>query len=294
MTMNEPLSKPLSSKDRIVDLHSHTSASDGILSPAELVRLAAVRGVSILAITDHDSTQGIEEAIATACSLLDLVVIPGVEIGTDIPNGEVHILGYYVNFRDQAFQSQLEMLRESRLGRARNMIAKLADMGIRIEWSRVQEIAGNGAVGRPHIAQAMFENGHINSLQEAFTKYIGRNGPAYAERFKLTPTGAVQLITSVGGLPVIAHPADIRGLEALVKKLKPAGLVGIEAYYDGYPPEVVGNMVKLANKYDLIPCGGSDFHGRTPEEESDLGSTRVPPESAQRLLALAQQHLCGR
>ncbi|MDO8674189.1 MAG: PHP domain-containing protein, partial [Dehalococcoidia bacterium] len=231
MTVIGQPSELLSNKDQLVDLHSHTSASDGILSPASLVKLAAAKGVQILAITDHDSTHGVEEALAVARSFPNLLVIPGIEIGTDVPNGEVHVLGYYVHYGDQAFQRKLEMLRNARLVRAQKMIARLAKMGVKIEWIRVQEIAGSGSVGRPHLAQAMFEKGYITSLQEAFTKYIGRNCPAYAERYKLTPTEAVQLIASVGGLPVIAHPADIQELEALVKKLKPAGLVGIEAYY---------------------------------------------------------------
>ncbi|MBI2864131.1 MAG: PHP domain-containing protein [Chloroflexi bacterium] len=289
MTVSGRPSESLSSQDELVDLHSHTTASDGVLSPTELVDLAASRGLKILAITDHDSTEGIEEALEAARFHPNLQIVPGIEIGTDVTNGEVHILGYLLDYHNPSFQEQLKVMRESRQGRGKRIVAKLANLGIKIEWKRVQEIAGGGSVGRPHIAQAMFERGYIPSLQEAFIKYIGRTGPAYAERYKLTPLEAVKLIARVGGLPVIAHPGDIQSLEALVKKLKPAGLVGIEVYYDGYPPEVMNDLRKLAERHGLIPCGGSDFHGRTPGAESELGSTKVPMPSAQRLLALAQQ-----
>lgn len=268
-----------------VDLHLHTTASDGRLSPAEVVQLAVKLGLSIIAITDHDTTDGIEPALAAARSFPSLKVIPGVEIGTDIPHGEVHVLGYFIDYAQLELQRTLERLRNSRQDRARRMIAKLEKLGIRIEWSRVQELAGGGSIGRPHIAQAMFERGYIPSIREAFIKYIGREGPAYAEREKMTPAEAVELVISCGGLPVLAHPADIDDLEGFLAQLVAAGLVGIEAYYDGYARETIRWLVSLADKHGLIPCGGSDYHGLDSNAETPPGGVDIPLESARRLIA---------
>src|SRR3990172_548951 len=162
----------------LVDLHLHTTASDGRLTPTQLVKMAAERGLRFIAITDHDSTEGVAEALAAARPYPSLTVIPGVEGSTDIPRGEIHILGYYVNYLDPELQAILEKLRDSRELRAKNMIAKLGELGIHIRWERIEELAGGGSVGRPHIAQAMLEAGYIASLQEAFIRYIGRTGPA--------------------------------------------------------------------------------------------------------------------
>ncbi|MBI4301660.1 MAG: PHP domain-containing protein [Chloroflexi bacterium] len=271
-----------------VDLHLHTSASDGRLSPDELVHLAAQRGLRVIAITDHDSTEGIDAALAVAKGFPQLKVIPGVEVGTDIPRGEVHVLGYFIDHHDQAFQTTLKNLRHSRLKRAQTMVAKLADMGIHIEWQRVLELAGGGSVGRPHVAQAMFEAGYIPSLQEAFIKYIGRDGPAYAEREKMTPLEAVELVVKAKGLAVLAHPADIEVLEELLPKLQAAGLVGLEVYYNSYPPEVVARLEALAREKGLIACGGSDYHGLQSSVERDLGTVDVPLTAAEELIALAE------
>ncbi|HEY90985.1 MAG TPA: PHP domain-containing protein, partial [Dehalococcoidia bacterium] len=162
-----------------VDLHIHTDASDGQFSPAEVVSRAAARGLSVIAITDHDTTNGIDSALEAARSFPALQVIPGIEVSTDIPAGEAHILGYFINHADAELQAALEKMRNSRRERARKMVARLADIGCVIEWERVLEIAGSATVGRPHIAQVLIGNGCIDSFKDAFTRYIGRDGPAY-------------------------------------------------------------------------------------------------------------------
>ena len=272
-----------------IDLHSHSTASDGRLSPEELVKLAVDRGLSVIAITDHDSVEGIEPALLAARDLPPLQVIPGVEISTDIPQNEIHILGYFVDYHNLELKETLERLRNSRKVRAQRMLAKLANLGIHIEWERVQELAGEGAVGRPHIAQAAFERGYVSSLKEAFIKYIGRNGPAYVEREKMTPTEAVELIVRVRGLPVLAHPADIDNLEELLPELQKVGLVGLEAYYDGYPLNVKRHLASLAHKYGLVATGGSDFHGIEGSNETPLGGVEVPYECVEQLLKIARE-----
>ncbi|OGO04464.1 MAG: hypothetical protein A2Y60_04190 [Chloroflexi bacterium RBG_13_54_9] len=269
------------------DLHLHTSASDGRLNPAELVELAAARGLKVIAITDHDSTAGIDAAFEAAKAFPSLTVIPGVEINTDIPHGEVHILGYFIDYHQPDLQRTLATLRGARLDRAKKMVAKLEGLGISIEWERVLQLAKGGAVGRPHIAQAMYEKGYVSSFQEAFDRYLGRNGPVYVERYRLTPLEAVELVVQVKGLPVLAHPAELADLEDLLTQFQKAGLVGLEAYYNGYPIQTVRELVALANKHGLIASGGSDFHGN--ENDAPLGSVYVPLNAAQQLIALAKR-----
>jgi len=272
-----------------VDLHIHSTASDGRLSPADIVGKSAERGLTIIALADHDSVDGIAPAQAAAKAFPGLRVIPCVEISTDFPHGEVHVLGYFIDYNDQELKATLERLRNSRRERARGMIAKLGNLSVHISWQRVQEIAGSGSIGRPHIAQAMLEKGYIASLKEAFTKYISRDGPAYVERGKMTPQQAVGLILRTNGLPVLAHPLTINDPETMVIKLKAAGLVGIEAYYDGYTAEEINRLVSLANRHNLIASGGSDYHGLDNATETMIGDVDVPMESAEQLVVLAKQ-----
>jgi hypothetical protein len=272
-----------------VDLHLHTTASDGRLTPEEVVQAAAEKGLTIIAITDHDSVEGVSSAIEAARPFPSLTVIPGVEINTDVPDGAVHILGYLMDYEDKEFQSSLKELRHSRELRAQKMLAKLEDLGIYVDWQRVQELAGGGSMGRPHIALAMFERGYISSLEEAFMKYIGRKGPAYVKRLRLSPVEAVEMIIRAGGLPVLAHPADISNLEALVVQLRHVGLVGLEAYYNGYHNKTIQRLVGLADKHGLLTSGGSDFHGLGSAGETPIGGVNVPFNCAQRLIYLAEQ-----
>jgi predicted metal-dependent phosphoesterase TrpH len=272
-----------------VDLHIHTTASDGRLTPDEVVRVAAKQGMSVIAITDHDTIAGIDSALLAAEPLPSLRVIPGLEINTDIPNAEIHILGYFIDHRDEELEQTLVQLRNSREARARKIVAKLGELGVDIVLHRVMELASGGSIGRPHIAQAMLEQGYIPSLQEAFTKYIGRQGPAYVERERLSPQEAVKVVAKAGGLPVLAHPADIDRLEELLVKLKEVGLVGLEAYYNGYDRKTIDGLVRLAAKHGLITSGGSDFHGFADAHEAPIGAIDVPLDCAERLIALTER-----
>ena len=271
------------------DLHLHTTASDGRLTPQELVQKAVELKLDVIAITDHDSVEGIPPALEAAKNFTQLMVIPGVEINTDVPKGEVHILGYFIDYRDPGLNRTLEELRNSRNERGKKMVARLAEIGINIDWGRVQELAGGGSIGRPHIAQAMLEQGCVSSLREAFTKYIGRNGPAYVERKKLTPIEAVKVVLDANGLPVLAHPADIEKLEPFLLQLKKARIVGIEIYYNGYNPKTIAQLKRFAQKLDLIACGGSDYHGLGEYIGADIGSVNLPGESVEQLISLSKQ-----
>lgn len=273
------------------DLHVHSTASDGRHTPEDLVRMAVSRGVEVLAITDHDSVDGIPAALEAARAFPGLKVIPGVEISTDVPHGEVHVLGYFIDYTDPGLTAKLADLRDSRKVRARKMIGKLADMGVQVEWDRVQEIAGSGSVGRPHLARAMMEKGYVQSAREAFNKYIGREGPAYVEREKMTPEEVVEMIVKVGGLAVLAHPVDIDDLEELLPRLQRVGLIGIEAYYNGYTPKTVEYLASMSSKHHLIALGGSDYHGMDTITETPLGGVDLPPDNVKRLLGLAKKQI---
>jgi 3',5'-nucleoside bisphosphate phosphatase len=273
-----------------VDLHCHTTASDGMLTPEELVRRAAHLGVSIVAITDHDTVAGVPAAIA-AGRPLGVEVIPGVEINTDVPGSEAHILGYYVNDHDSALADELARLRDGRLRRAREMVAKLAEMGAPVALDRVLQIAGEGSVGRPHLAQALLEGGYVLTFNEAFDRYLGRNSPAYVERDKFTPAQACQLIRRSGGVPVLAHPIILNGrggiknplpLEVMLPELRDAGLLGLEVYYPGYDAVISERLMALARRYRLLMTGGTDFHVVLPER-LDLGGIYVPLRAVRRL-----------
>ncbi len=268
------------------DLHLHSTASDGRLSPEEVVQASAEQGLAVIAITDHDSVDGIAPALKAAEKYPSLRMIPGVEVSTDVPHGEVHVLGYFIDYASSELITRLSDFRNSRKVRAQKMIAKLALMGVQIEWDRVQVIAGTGSVGRPHIAQAMLERGYVQSQKEAFAKYIGREAPAYVERDKMTPEQVVELITRVGGLAVLAHPFEIEGLDQMIPRLQRVGLVGIEVYYNNYTPKTIQYLASLAHKHALIATGGSDYHGIDNATETPIGGINIPPECIDRLFAL--------
>ena len=213
-----------------VDLHLHTTNSDGRLTPTELIRLAAGKGLKVVSVTDHDSTEGLAEANETVREFPQMRIIPGIELSTDIPGDEIHMLGYFIKYDDAQFQDTLLRFRRGRVERAQLMVEKLDALGIHLEWDRVQAIAGEGSVGRPHIALAMVEAGYCTEPQYAFPEYLGRNGLAYVERPKMMPAEAVEMILGIGGVPVLAHPAYMTDMRSNIAELVPAGLVGMEVY----------------------------------------------------------------
>ena len=272
----------------VADLHLHTTASDGRLTPSQLIHLVGQRGLKLVAITDHDSTEGLAEAFQAASAFPGLTVIPGIELGTDIPGAEVHILGYWMDYQDPAFQATLTRFRQGREQRARRMVEKLAALGIAVEWERVVDLAQGGSIGRPHIAHAMVEKGYIAQPQEAFQVYLGRNGLAYAEREKLTPEEAVRMLLQVGGVPVLAHPLEGTELTPVLPGLRQAGLMGMEVYYKGYTSDQVQVLKERAAALGLMTLGGSDYHAFGTPGEVEPGSVGPPAEAVEELLALTR------
>ena len=284
------------------DLHLHTTFSDGRLTPTQLVELCADRGIRYAAVTDHDSTEGIGEALEAARRFRDLEIIVGVELSTDVQDSEIHLLGYFVDHEDDELQGTLSAFRDGREGRARKMVERLDDMGLPVSWERVEELSGGGAIGRPHIAQAMVEAGYIEYPKDAFDKYLGRNGPAYVERARLTPAEAVRMVVSNGAVPVMAHPTfsvprmddeGVAELRRILVELRGEGLAGMEVYYGVYEPDTVALLKSMADELGLIPCGGSDYHASGNPGEARPGDVG-PPVSSVEALRAAKADLVGR
>ncbi len=275
----------------LADLHSHSTFSDGRLTPSQLIDLAYRNGVRIFSMTDHDIVDGLPEAFEAAERHPDFTLIPGIEMSTDVPGSEVHILGHFIDWHNEPFLQRLRTLQKSRLNRAHDMVKKLIELGKPITWERVQAFAGEGAVGRPHIALALVEAGHVSTVSEAFDQYLGRNGPAYVERDRLSPEEVISLLLGVGGLATLAHPRELLAtgtLEGLLGALKEAGLTGMEVYYQDYLPEEVETFRALASKFGLIPLGGSDYHGLGGPQQREPGNIPLPMEPVEELLALAR------
>jgi len=252
-----------------------------------MVALALERGLEVISVTDHDSVSGVGEALAAAGSGGRITVVPGVEINTDLATGELHVLGYFIDYLNEDLLAALARIRESRVGRAQKMLEKLRDLGLPLEWQRVLDLARGESICRPHIAQAMLEKGYISNEREAFERYIGRGGPAYIGREKVGPADAVGIVKKAGGIPVLAHPADIINVDNIIVELKAAGLAGLEAYYGQYDSKTVKRVVKLAARHGLLTTGGTDYHHFCDDREVPLGSVNIPVGSIEKLFATA-------
>ncbi len=270
-----------------VDLHVHTTASDGALAPAEVVRLALKQGLAAIGLTDPDTVAGLPEAWAAARGT-GLEVVPGVEISSDWPVGDFHILGLYVDPWNGPFNECLQAMKVARLQRARKTLERLAALGMPLEWDEVIRFCqGNCAVGRLHIARAMVHRGYVSNDIEAFHRYIGRDGPAYVPRLRMTPVEVIGLIRRAGGVAVLAHPAA-SGVMEQIPTLASLGLQGIEVWYPNHSPEDVRALLRLARQYHLFVTGGSDFHGLGVGAGAPLGSVEVPLKALRQLQQAAE------
>ncbi|TYQ17684.1 UNVERIFIED_CONTAM: hypothetical protein Cloal_0042 [Acetivibrio alkalicellulosi] len=279
--------------DRFIDLHTHSTASDGTMTPAEVVRHGKEIGLCAMALTDHDTIDGIEEALQEA-KRIKFDVIAGVEISVDYSKQyEMHLLGYFFDGKHINISGLLSKLTDSRNERNPIMIKKLNELGFDITLEEVKEEAKGKVIARPHIASVMLKKGYINSIREAFDKYISSGKPAYVKKEKLKPQEAIKEILKSGGIPVLAHPIylglDFHKLDDLLYNLKKAGIIGIEAYYSDNSKDDTGNLLRLCIKHGLIPTGGSDFHGDfKPDIKLGIGKgdLHVPYESLEKMKKL--------
>lgn len=255
---------------KAVDLHTHSDKSDGSLVPAELVDYAIAKGLAAVALTDHDTIDGLDEAVAHARSLMQagqpsIEVIPGIEFSTKYEEKDVHIVGLYIAYNAPAFQAKLREFVDSRINRNIKMCRNLQEAGIDITYEKLQARNPDAVITRAHYASYLFENGYVKSRQDAFAIYLGDHTKYFVPREKVTPVQAVSLILQAGGVPILAHPPlyhmENDQLDKLVSDLKTAGLMGIEALYSSYTQQDERDMRRLADKYDLLLSGGSDFHG---------------------------------
>ncbi len=264
-----------------VDLHSHTTASDGTLSPRELVLAAAQHGVTVLAVTDHDSTDGLADAM-TLAPTHRMTIVPGLEINCDVEGAEIHVLGYFVDHEAAWFQDFLREQRAERIARVHRIAERLTELGMPIEPAEVFAVCKEGSPGRPHVAQVMVARGYVKSVREAFDKYLKQGGAANVPRRRLSPVEAVQVIRKAHGVPVFAHPG-LADRDAIIPQLVEAGLMGIETYYAEHSAAQTSEYLELCRRFDLVPTGGSDYHGPQSGRSNPLGSPAVPWSSWEQL-----------
>ena len=259
---------------RFADLHIHTHYSDGTLSPQEVIADAHAQGLSCIAITDHDTVDGIAPAIEAAEEFA-IEVVPGIELSSEIDGKDVHILGYFFDYKNKEFIKMIERMQSSRVGRMGKMIEKLRTLGINnISLEEVRERTLSGSVGRPHLAAILQEKGWVVSIQDAFDRYLANDAPAYVSKFQQTPYEAIKLIQDFGGIPVLAHPM-LTNVDELIAGFVSAGLRGLEVYYPNCTDNVTRFYKGLAKQYNLIATGGSDAHGSV-KKHTFIGKIKIP------------------
>lgn len=268
-----------------IDLHSHSTASDGTLPPAQVVRLAIERGLSALSLTDHDTIAGVAEAAAEA-QKLGLDFLPGIEISAEFPHpGTMHLLGYGVDPNSATLRDLTKTLLAGRDNRNPKIIAKLQELGVAITMDELAQEAGGKVLGRPHIAAILHRKGYVSSIKQAFDKYLAPGGLAYFDKERLSPAQAIAMIRDSGGIPVLAHPIQLRyqndaQLDRIVKDLIDLGLRGIEVIHSDHDAKMVEKYTALANRYHLLKTGGSDFHGtnKSAIQLGDANGRKIPRE----------------
>ncbi|MHB1652740.1 MAG: PHP domain-containing protein [Desulfitobacteriaceae bacterium] len=268
------------------DLHCHTTASDGLLTPREVVRLAAHIGLLAVGITDHDTLSGWSEAEEIGVEV-GVEVLRGIELNTDWHGTEVHILGYELNADSSYLRGCLEELRAARERRMLDIIARLMALGIRIQAEQVRKLATGEAIGRPHVAQALVDSGYAFSIRDAFDRYIGQGAPAYVPRYKITPEEGIRLIREAKGVAVLAHPG-VHQLEGGIPAWVENGLQGLEVSHSEHGPEEERRYREIAQRFELLMTGGSDFHGEGRKPGVELGGWGVPIDVVDRIRDLAK------
>lgn len=256
------------------DLHLHTKHSDGSLATLELVERAREAGLSIISITDHDNVAGVQEAIAVGRAL-GVEVIPGVELSASVADQDIHVLGYFVDYLNEDLLEHLAFFRSERFKRAERIVGKLNDLHVPITIESVLEQAGAASVGRPHIANALLEEGFTETYHEAFSRYLGYGKPAYERKYQVSPQAAIELISSAGGVSCIAHPGTNIDDKVLLDLIN-AGVDGIEVIHPSHSPERVAYYSGIVNEYFLLASGGSDFHGGKRNDQDALGRYYIP------------------
>jgi predicted metal-dependent phosphoesterase TrpH len=279
-----------------IDLHVHSDASDGTLTPVEVVEEAISRGLSAIGIVDHDTMRGLPSAAAAAQGRITF--IPGVEISTQIKNAEMHILGYLMDQDYRPLLDELQHVREERIARIHRTVARLQELAVRITFDDIVAACENvapehcedeAALGRPHVAAALVRNGAVRTPAEAFDRYLRRGRPAYVDRYRAEPEQAIGLIREAGGIAVLAHPG-LMHRDAIIPTLVEQGLGGLEAYHVAHSPSLTKRYLEMAHSLGLLVTGGTDSHGPKGTTPVEIGAVAVPDEVAERLLEWKAGH----
>jgi predicted metal-dependent phosphoesterase TrpH len=279
-----------------VDLHLHTTASDGVMTPSEIVRYAKAKGLQAIAITDHDTIEGLEEGLSEG-NRIAFEVIPGIEISAEHSPGSMHLLGFLIDMHHPLLNERLRHLQKARAERNPKIVEKLNQLGIEVTYEEVRKASGGGQVGRPHVAEVLLEKGYVRSFQEAFDRFLRKGAPAYVEKFRYTAKESIHFINEANGVAVLAHPNTLNmkgysALENLLLGLVKEGLKGIEVYYPEHNALEVAQYEKLAKRFGLLITGGTDYHG-IEKDGLDIGVGRGEmnlPYSLVEGLKAAQSH----
>ena len=279
-----------------IDLHLHTTASDGVMTPSELVRYAKAKGLRAIAITDHDTIEGLEEGLSEG-ERIGFEVIPGLEISVKHSPGSMHLLGYFLDIHHPLLTERLQYLQQARAERNPKIAEKLKELGVKVTYEEVLKASGGGQVGRPHFAQVLMEKGYVRTFQEAFDRFLKKGAAAYVEKVRFAISEALHFIKDAGGVAVLAHPntLGVKGhaaLEDLVLQLVKEGLQGIEVYYPEHSPLEVAQYKVLAERHGLLATGGTDYHGMEGNELDigvGRGEMRLPYSIVESLRAARKQ-----
>ena len=265
---------------KFADLHLHTVYSDGTYTPAQLIAASKKAKMSAIAIVDHDTVEAIQPSLAIA-QKEEIELVPGIELTAELDGSEVHILGYFIDYRSGRLLEQLEILKSNRIQRVHKMTQKLKELNIEISPEEIFALAQEGTVGRLHVARAMVLKGAVSCIAEAFKKYLGDKGPAYVCGFRFTPKEAIALIKGEGGIPVLAHPYSLFN-DDLIPAFVDDGIMGLEVYYPEHSQSTINYYLGLAKKYNLLVTGGSDCHGDA-KPDVPVGLSKVPYELVEEL-----------
>ncbi len=270
---------------RYIDMHTHTTMSDGLLTPSELIDYAVEKKLSGIAITDHDTVDGIEEAMIYSGQIDNFIVLAGIELSTELLGEEVHILGYGIDYKDKELLKLLEEIQSHRKKRIKEIVVKLQSLGLAITHEQVIECAGPGTIGRPHLAKTLLANNYVETIEEAFNKYLAKGAPAYVPRYKLHPKEAIRLIKNVRGLSVLAHPGLIKS-QKIIRKVLEMNIDGIEVHHPDHTWEERCRFEDIARENRLFITAGSDFHGPKvgAERHGDLASEKISEDYIKSLL----------
>ncbi len=274
--------------ERLADLHLHTTFSDGTETPARVVELVQSAGVSAMAITDHDNVEAIPIAQPVA-ERFGIELIPGIEMSASAEGLEVHLLGFFIDPGDPALQRHLAEQQARRVARVHEMVRKLQRIGVRIEAEEIFKVAGDGTVGRPHVARVLLKHGYVSTLSEAFSRYIGPDNPGFVPGSPLSPAQVIRVIRQAGGVPVLAHPVYLKR-DPLIEAFVRDGLAGLEVYHSGHTPDLVRHYEQLADQLHLLKTGGSDYHGDS-KEGLPVGAVKVPYALIEALKAWKHAHV---